>query len=305
MGLLAAACDPGIVARRAAASPAPAPPPTASPEGGPGSGPALEHLRRWSERIIQGGQPAGDAAFRQLEALGVTTILSVDGALPDVEGAARHGLGYVHVPVGYDGITPDEQARIVKAVEESRGPVYIHCHHGLHRGPAAAAIARQAVDGVSAGEAYAGLQASGCSPSYDGLYAAVRDFVPPNPDQLAALPPLPSAVRPQGIRDTMVHVDGGWDYVTALEANAWAAPSDAPDRTPDHELTILRERFRELARQDEAQAEGDAFLASCAAMEERLAALDTALATGDKAAAGPAFDAVAAACQRCHANYRD
>ena len=97
-----------------------------------------------AERIGQGGQPAGEVAFQNLKALGFKSVLNVDGAVPDVEAAERQGLVYVHVPIGYDGIARDEALRIVKAAEMCEKPVYVHCHHGRHRGPAAAMLVRTA-----------------------------------------------------------------------------------------------------------------------------------------------------------------
>jgi len=283
---------------------APEPTATAAPPAA-GLTPGLQRLHRWSDRILQGEAPASDDCLQELAGLGVKTVLSVDGAVPDVERAARFGLAYVHVPVGYDGITPDEQARIVKAATDSPGPIYIHCHHGLHRGPAAAAIARIAVDGVSREEAYKGLEDSGCSPAYDGLFAAVKNFVPPSAATLAALPPLPSVVKPQGIQDAMVHADERWSYVEALQAANWTVPADQPDKTPAHELTILREVFREIDRLDEAQARGDDFLAHSSAVQQRITELQAALDSRDAAASAAAFDALKADCKSCHVAYRD
>jgi protein-tyrosine phosphatase len=291
------ACNPGNATRETTS--------TASAAPIEGHVPGLQRLHRWSDRILQGEAPASDTCLAELADLGVTTVLSVDGAVPDVERAARFGLAYVHVPVGYDGITPDEQARIVKAATDSPGPIYIHCHHGLHRGPAAAAIARIAVDGVSREDAYKGLEESGCSPAYDGLFAAVKDFVPPSAETLAALPPLPSAVKPQGIQDGMVHADERWSYVEALKAANWIAPADAPDKTPAHELTILREVFREIDRLDEAQAKGDDFLAHSSSVQQRITELQSALGSRDAAACAAAFDALKADCKSCHVAYRD
>jgi protein tyrosine phosphatase (PTP) superfamily phosphohydrolase (DUF442 family) len=262
-------------------------------------------MHRWSERVIQGSQPQGEASFRELAALGVTTVLSVDGALPDVEGAAKLGLSYVHVPIGYDGISPDEQARIVKAARRSTGPIFIHCHHGLHRGPAAAAIARITLDGVGRDEAYTGLEESGCSPAYDGLFEAVKTFVPPTAEQLEAVGELASAVRAQGIQETMVHVDESWDYFKALKAANWSPPADAPDKSPPHELTMLRELFAEMDRLDTAQAKGDDFMAHSRSAQEHVAALEEAWQSGDHAARAQAFDGLKADCTACHATYRD
>ena len=267
--------------------------------------PAFERMHRWSDRVIQGSQPQGEASFRELAALGVKTVISVDGAVPDVDGAAKLGLQYVHVPIGYDGISPDEQARIVKAAQRSSGPVFIHCHHGLHRGPAAAAIARIVVDGVNRDEAYTGLEESGCSPAYDGLFEVVKTFVPPTPEQLEAVGPLASAVRPQGIQEAMVQVDESWDYFKALKAASWSPPADAPDKSPAHELTILRELFAEMDRLDAAQAQGEDFLAHSRSAQAHIAALEAAWQAGDDAARAQAFDGLKSDCTACHATYRD
>ena len=64
----------------------------------------LERYRRRSDRIGQGGEPHGEVAFRNLAALGYDTVVSVDGARPDVETAAKYGLRYVHGPLGYEGV---------------------------------------------------------------------------------------------------------------------------------------------------------------------------------------------------------
>jgi len=45
-----------------------------------------------------------------------------------------------------------ELARAVQAAE-AQGPVYLHCHHGKHRAPTAAAVVCRALDGWTADEA--------------------------------------------------------------------------------------------------------------------------------------------------------
>src|SRR5262245_36049218 len=78
---------------------------------------AAEHLPnayRIAEKVISGGLPDGDAGFAELEALGVKTVISVDGMTPDVEGARKHGLRYVHLPHGYDGIPSERGQELAK-----------------------------------------------------------------------------------------------------------------------------------------------------------------------------------------------
>ena len=93
-------------------------------------------------QVISGGQPEGEAGFAELKGLGIKTIISVDGAKPDLELAKKFGLRYVHLPHGYDGIPEERVEELAKAVRDLPGPIYIHCHHGKHRSPAAASAAR-------------------------------------------------------------------------------------------------------------------------------------------------------------------
>ena len=77
----------------------------------------------------------------ELARLGVKTIVNVDGATPKLEMAQKYGLDYIHIPIGYDGITAEQSAAMVRVMREREGPFYFHCHHGKHRGPTAAAVA--------------------------------------------------------------------------------------------------------------------------------------------------------------------
>jgi protein tyrosine phosphatase (PTP) superfamily phosphohydrolase (DUF442 family) len=263
----------------------------------------LHHYRRWSARIAQGGQPDGEEAFRNLAALGFTTVVSVDGAIPEVELAARHGLDYAHVPIEYSGFEADEELRIVKVVSQARGPVYLHCHHGLHRGPAAAAIARIALDAVPPAQAARDLEASGCSPKYEGLYADVRSFAPPDAAALAAVGPVPSAVVPRGILEVMTAVDFHWDFVLASQKVAWANPPEHPDVATVHEAAILENLLRSLAELQESRDLGPEFLARAAAARDAAQGLEDALAAGS--GAEPAFQLLKARCDACHEGYRN
>ncbi|MGQ0554211.1 MAG: cytochrome c [Planctomycetota bacterium] len=265
----------------------------------------IHNLRRWSDKLVQGAQPEGEAAFKELAAMGIKTAISVDGAIPAVELAAKYGITYVHVPIGYDGIDADAQARIVKAAQESQGPVFMHCHHGLHRGPAAAAVARMALEGVAKEQAYADLKESGCSPAYDGLYKVVDNFVPPTPAALAALGPLPSKVVPQGVQAAMVDIDMRWEFMKASKGKSWGALAEAPDKSPPHEAGILRELFREMQRDEDAIKRGPEFLAQSLKSEQQLSALEVALRAGDLALATTTADAIQKSCKACHTDFRD
>lgn len=265
----------------------------------------LHRHRRWSERIGQGAQPEGEVAFENLAALGYTRILSVDGSLPDIEAAERHGLRYVHVPIGYDGVPDDAAAKIVKAIQTSDGPVYVHCHHGKHRGPAAAMVGRIAVDGISQQEAVEALKISETGAEYRGLYRDVSKFTCPSAEVLAKVGPLPSRVVPEGVQAAMVGVDHRFELITACRAEGWKTPAKHPDVDPPHEAKMLWEHYREIARLDEAKKKGDAFLAFLKQGEDGAGALEKAIRAGDVAAADKAYGQAKKTCGACHAEFRN
>src|SRR5262245_34504268 len=70
--------------------------------------PGLHNVHRITDKLLSGSRPEGDEGFRLLRDLGVKTVMSVDGARPEVERARKYGLRYVHLPFGYDG-PPREQ----------------------------------------------------------------------------------------------------------------------------------------------------------------------------------------------------
>lgn len=74
--------------------------------------------------MLSGSSPESDEAFAALSRLRVKTIISVDGAQPDVASAHRHGLRYVHLPHGYGGISTEVQLRLVKAARTLPGPIH-------------------------------------------------------------------------------------------------------------------------------------------------------------------------------------
>jgi protein tyrosine phosphatase (PTP) superfamily phosphohydrolase (DUF442 family) len=262
---------------------------------------------RWSEHVGQGAQPEGEAAFKNLRALGYRTILTVDGAVPEVELAKKYGLRYVHVPIGYDGITKEQALRIVKTIRSTPDPVFVHCHHGVHRGPAAAQLCRMSVDGISNEEGIAGLKMSGTSAKYTGLWRDVGAFQMPTEAELAAVSAdLPSAVVPEGLRATMVTTSHRWTNLQEAKKERWEVSKEHPDVSPPHEARMLWELFREMARNDpEAQAQGDVFLAYLNESEKELVGLEEAIRAKDVAKADERFQAVKQLCNDCHRDYRN
>ena len=136
--------------------------------------PRLDHAYRLTEKLFSGAEPRGEAAFTALKELGVKSIISVDGRTPDVELARKFGLRYVHLPIGYDSVPVARSLQLAKAFQEFDGPTYIHCHHGMHRGPAAAATACVVAGLFNNDEALAAMKKAGTGDNYIGLWHSAR-----------------------------------------------------------------------------------------------------------------------------------
>ncbi|MFN0067805.1 MAG: cytochrome c [Limisphaerales bacterium] len=269
--------------------------------------PELEVPFQVTDRIFSGGLPEGDAAFAALQKLGVKTIISVDGTKPEVERAARYGLRYIHLPHGYDGIPTNTAARLVKAAQTADGPIYLHCHHGRHRGPAAVGLIAQATAGWTTNQAVAWLRQAGTSADYAGLFRDNVNFRPPAPEFLASLGTnFTSRAEVSGLVEGMVEVDRRWEHLKEIQQAGWRAPAKHPDLVPATEALLLQEAYRELLRVPESAERGDDFLAllrqAGAEAEELHAALK---AGGDPARVEAAARAVGRSCSACHRRFRN
>jgi protein tyrosine phosphatase (PTP) superfamily phosphohydrolase (DUF442 family) len=269
----------------------------------------LHNVYRLSATLYSGSSPDGDEGFASLQQLGVKTVISVDGARPDVEQAHKYGLRYVHLPIGYDGVPEEQGLRIARAVRDLPGPVYVHCHHGKHRGPAAAAVARLCVDeSCSIEAALEGMRRAGTDRHYTGLYAAPKELRRPTKEELNRIPAdFPEVAKVEGLAQVMVGIDERWERLKEVRLAGWQSPLSHPDVDPAHEALQLVEHYREAGRLPEVKERVEEFQRWLSDAEASAAALERALrqAPVDGPAADKAFGAAGAACSRCHAQYRD
>jgi hypothetical protein len=273
----------------------------------------VENLFRLSPRLYSGSQPVGSEGFSVLKDLGVKTVISVDGTAPDVATAHGFGMRYVHLPFGYDGVPRDQAVRLVKAARTLPGPVFVHCHHGKHRGPTAAAIFGMATEGWDRKQAVAWLKEAGTAPEYRGLFATVDEFTPLSREELdKADAVFPERVKAPALVDMMVRVEETWDHLKAVQVAGFRPPPGHPDVEPAHEALLLAEHFREALRLGESKTRGDGFLRGLEESERRARGLRDALRDFDRkptpesrVRTEDAFRGVAQRCTTCHARFRD
>lgn len=270
--------------------------------------PGLHNLVLFGDGLVSGSQPDGAAGFASLKALGFRTIVSVDGAEPDVAAASAEGLRYVHLPIGYNGMTAERQAEIARAVRDLPGPVYVHCHHGKHRSAAAAAGAAMLLGKADKEQALAGMKVAGTAPSYTGLWACV-DLALAQPAGAVdhATAEFPTVSRPKGLAKSMIAIDEAFEHLKLVQANGWAVPTNHPDLVPAADAGTIADLYRIaggdatlLAKHDPGfgQALRDANL--------RAVALEEAIARGASTKElDPLFQAAKNDCTACHAAHRD
>jgi hypothetical protein len=275
-------------------------------------GAGITNFFQLSRGIYSGAAPEGGEGFDTLRNLGVKTILSVDGSTPQVDLAAKYGLRYVHIPVGYDGITLSNEVMIIKAVKTLPEPVFIHCHHGQHRGPTAAAIICEDLEGWTPHEAEAWLRVAGTSTNYPGLFRTVREFKAPTESELRQAPnKFPSRARTPDLVNTMVQVDEHFDTLKAMQKSGFKPLPDHPDATSASESLMLYELFHEAHRTKQGSTRGQKFLLELTQADTNASALHASLEefqrdpsmSPQKATA--AFENLGKNCATCHKTFRN
>ncbi len=274
-----------------------------------------EHLPnavRVHQRVISGGLPEGEAAFQELAELNIKTIISVDGAKPDEELATRYGMRYVHLPHGYDGISAERIAELAKAVRDLDGPIYVHCHHGKHRSPAAAGAACVAAGMIDNRQASELLAVAGTGKNYRGLFAAVERQTRLPAEKLDALKVdfRPSVPIPP-MAEAMVELEHTFGKLQQVRKLGWTADVSKPDLYPLHEATLLQEHFKEMMRTPESTAQGEEF-GQILENSEKLAtkilaqlSVSENSATVDTMKLNGWLDGIGNDCKTCHQQFRD
>jgi protein tyrosine phosphatase (PTP) superfamily phosphohydrolase (DUF442 family) len=283
------------------------------PETPPQEPHGLHNVYRLSDRIISGSEPHGEEALKAIAAMGAKTVVSVDGAMPDVETAKKYGLRYVHIPIQYSGITEDEVRRLSKTFLDLPGPFYVHCFHGKHRGPAAAAVGRVVLDKASRETAIAEMrQWCGTSAKYEGLYRTIATGAMPTDLELKRMKyDFPSTYRFVGFRHSMISISRPYDDLEALAKRKWELDPEHPDVDPGNAAKKLSQAFEESAALEEVAKKPADFRGWLADSVEASKRLRDALARRARGEAGAAKDADAAfavlkqRCDACHKPYRN
>lgn len=260
---------------------------------------SLRRLIHVSENVYCGAEPKTEQAFAELRRIGVTTVICVDGSQPNLSAAAKHGLRYLHVPIGYDRIEQRDALAIVRAMRESKGPVFVHCHHGRQRGPAMAAIAAIADTHVDSHDAIAVLQFAGTSDSYQGLWRDVRRFKMPTDGR--TLPQAAESAEVDPLVRQMAELDRTWDRI--LELSPQPSKDDKHLKQLESSTVQLVSTFHALRSHEAYQTE--AFAADLQVARRLAGELRTAVTRQDQDETQRVISRMQSTCKRCHGRQRD
>jgi protein tyrosine phosphatase (PTP) superfamily phosphohydrolase (DUF442 family) len=273
----------------------------------------LPNVVRVHDKVISGGLPEGEAAFQELARLGIKTIISVDGMRPDAESADKLGMRYVHLPHGYDGIPSQRIAELAKAVRELEGPIYIHCHHGKHRSPAAASSACIAAGMIDTKTGTQVLKVAGTGANYRGLFAVVAQQRPLPVEYLEGLQVDYRQVVPvPPMAEAMVDIEHAFANLQKLAKNEWLALPNRPNLVASHEATLLEEHLKELRWTPEAQQQSSEFHEILQNSERLATSILEEITRSDvvrtqewRRQLDKLLDGIGSDCRVCHQVYRD
>ncbi|MBK7645101.1 MAG: cytochrome c [Planctomycetes bacterium] len=284
----------------------PLPPPGLAAEK-PVDYPGVHNLVAYAPALYSGSVPEGDSGFDSLARMGIKTIISVDGADPEVELASRHGLRYVHLPIGYNGMERARALEIARAAKELPGPIYIHCHHGKHRSAGAAGSTAVLLGLSSTEHALARMQVSGTAANYTGLFQCVKDARPVDEPTLHSVSgEFASVYRTTDLVKSMVHIDDALEDLKAIEKAAWKVPSDHPDLVPAAEAGRLADLLRQVLDEPQAKDKPADFRELMLASSHKAEVLEEGFTANlEGAELGKRMKALVASCKDCHTKYRD
>jgi tyrosine-protein phosphatase SIW14 len=115
--------------------------------------PGLPNFYRVSDELYRGAQPTAEG-MKQLEKLGVKTVVNLRAMHSDRDEIKGTDLSYVHIGMTAWCISDNHVIRFLRIVtDKSRTPVFVHCEHGSDRTGAMCAVYRVVVQGWSKDEA--------------------------------------------------------------------------------------------------------------------------------------------------------
>jgi len=137
--------------------------------------PGLPNLHKVSDDLYRGAQPTAEG-MKQLEKLGVRTVVNLRSLHSDSDEIKGTGLTYEHIVMTPLNVDDKDVVRFLRIVSDSsQSPVFVHCQHGADRTGTMCAIYRIAVQGWNRDEAVEEMTKGGFG--FHSIWQSLPDYI--------------------------------------------------------------------------------------------------------------------------------
>jgi protein tyrosine phosphatase (PTP) superfamily phosphohydrolase (DUF442 family) len=138
--------------------------------------PGLPNFHKVSDDLYRGAQPSVDG-MRQLEKLGIKTVVNLRSSHSDHDELEGTGLAYEHIEMRAWGKPENEDVlRFLQIVSDiNSSPVFVHCQHGADRSGTVCAIYRIIIQGWSKEEAIDEMTKGGFG--FHSIWRSLPDYI--------------------------------------------------------------------------------------------------------------------------------
>ncbi len=136
--------------------------------------PGLENVGRVAPGILRGAQPRPEG-YGTLRAMGIRTVINLRSRHGEAKAVEAAGMRSLMLPMNTlkDVDVDSVRKAVALMTDPANQPVFVHCAHGQDRTGVVVAVYRMDVDGWTAAEAEAEMQAFG----FNDVWAQLKDFV--------------------------------------------------------------------------------------------------------------------------------
>lgn len=195
----------------------------------------MREFHHLTPNLLVGPRPSREQ-IEELSAFGIQKVISVD-ALPPESSLWGKSIRVRHLPLSYRELPKTLQLRLARELTTDGVKTYVHCHHGKHRGPAAALAALRTLDQLDQAEATVWLDR--CGVEYKGLRDAVQNARPESSDDILAALPLEEIAATRSLSRMMAEIDQVWDRLKKVPS-----PDDPIAKTQIEDASHLVDLFR-------------------------------------------------------------
>jgi len=137
--------------------------------------PGLPNLHKVTKDLYRGAQPTREG-FRELEKMGIKTVINLRHSHSDTELIRGTRLDYIHIRTHAWDLNENDVVRFLKvATDQNRTPVFVHCQHEADRTGVMCALYRITVCGWSRKQAIEEMTRGGFG--YHRIWRHLAQFI--------------------------------------------------------------------------------------------------------------------------------